>query len=262
MQKFSANLGFLFSELPFLDRFEAAAKAGFKAVEYAAPYSHPVSEITARLQANGLSQVLFNTPFGDTAKGERGVAALPGRQPEFAVHIRSALDYAQALNCPLIHVMAGTADGQDARRTFVANVALAAQLAADVGVGLTLEPLNDKDNPGYFLTQCSDAREIIDEVASQTGISNVWLQYDFYHRQIMAGDIEHGLAAYGDIIKHMQVANLPDRGEPDRGELNFGYLLGQVEASAYDGWVGCEYVPRGDTIEGLSWFERCGLRLV
>ncbi len=261
MLRFSANLGFLFTEVPFLDRFEAAAKAGFAAVEFAAPYAHPASEIASRLQQNGLRQVLINTPMGDSAKGERGIAALPGREAEFQDHIRSALNYAQVLNCPLIHVMAGTAAGQDARDTFVANLKLASRHAADIGIELTLEPLNERDNPGYFLTRCEDAREIIDEVTSQTGTSNVWLQYDFYHRQIMAGDIEHGLVAYGDIIKHMQVANLPDRGEPDRGELNYGYLLGQIESSAYSGWVGCEYVPRGDTVEGFSWFERCGVRL-
>lgn len=255
MPRFAANLSFLFTELPFLDRFEAAAKAGFRAVESTNVYEAPASEIAARLKANGLTMALLNTPAGNAEIGERGLAALPGREKDFDTAIASALRYAEATQCQRIHVLAGVVHHGARRATYVANLARAAKAAA--GVDLLIEPINRRDIPGYFLNKTHEARSVIHEV----GAPNLGLQFDIYHRQVEEGDVATAMAEFTPLIRHYQVASPPDRGEPDAGDLNYAWLFAQIDASGFDGWVGCEYKPRAGTLEGLKWAEACGVRL-
>ncbi|HEX7074662.1 MAG TPA: 2-oxo-tetronate isomerase [Hyphomicrobiaceae bacterium] len=257
MPRFAANLSTMFNELAFLDRFEAAAKAGFTGVEFLFPYEHPADEIAARLDANGLTQVLFNLPPGDWTKGERGLAALPGREEAFAAAMRQALTYAEALKCPRVHAMAGLVHHGASRATYVANLKKAARMAQDFGVEVLIEPINTRDIPGYFLNRTGEARAIIYEV----GEPNLGLQFDIYHRQVMEGDIATAIREYAPLTSHYQIANPPDRGEPDEGELNYGWLFRLIDETGYEGWIGCEYKPRRGTVEGLKWAERCGVRL-
>jgi 2-dehydrotetronate isomerase len=257
MPRFAANLSFLFTELPFLDRFEAAAAAGFKAVEFMFPYDWPAREIRTRLEANGLALVLFNLQPGDWARGERGLAALAGREGEFGKAACLALDYAEALGCPRLHAMAGLVAHGAERAMFVRNLRAAARLAAPLGVEVLIEPINPRDMPGYFLTRTADARDILAEVDEP----NVGLQLDLYHRHVSEGDVETAIATFAPLVRHYQVASPPDRGEPDRGELDYARLFELIDRSGYDGWIGCEYKPRGDTRAGLAWAERCGVRL-
>ncbi|HWB45658.1 MAG TPA: 2-oxo-tetronate isomerase [Hyphomicrobiaceae bacterium] len=257
MPRFAANLTFLFTELPFLDRFEAAAKAGFRAVESTNPYEAPAGEIAARLKANGLTMALINTPAGSAAEGERGLAALAGREREFAVGLETALRYADATGTRKIHVLAGLVHQGAQRATFVSNLKGAAKVAAGAGVQLLIEPINRRDIPGYFLNKTHEARSIIHEVGSP----NVRLQFDLYHRQVEDGDVAMAIGEYGPLAGHYQVANPPDRGEPDDGELNYRALFRLIDASGFDGWVGCEYRPRRGTVEGLRWVKACGVSL-
>lgn len=257
MPRFAANLSFMFSEVPFLDRFEAAAKAGFKGVEFLFPYEWPAQEIATRLKANGLAQALFNSPAGDFAKGERGLAALPGREAEFEVSIRTALDYASALSCPRIHVMPGLRHHGAHRPTYVANLRKAARMAAAQGVEVIIEPINQRDIPGFFLRTTDQARSVIHEVAEK----NLGLQFDLYHRQIEEGDTAMAIREFGHLARHYQIASPPDRGEPDDGEMNYAFLFREIDATGFGGWLGCEYKPRKGTVEGLGWAERCGVRL-
>ncbi len=257
MPKFAANLSMMFNEVPFLDRFEAAAKAGFKGVEFLFPYEHRPEEIAARLKGNGLSLVLFNLPPGDFAKGERGLAALPSREAEFDAAISEALLYAEALHCPRVHAMAGLRHHGASRPTYIANLRKAARRAGRAGVDVLIEPINTRDIPGFFLNHLSEARAIIHEVAE----SNLGLQFDLYHRQVMDGDVATAIAEYAPLSRHYQLANPPDRGEPDSGELNYPYLFEVIDKTGFDGWIGCEYRPRRGTVEGLRWIERCGVRL-
>jgi 2-dehydrotetronate isomerase len=252
MPKFSANLSFLFTEFPFLDRFAAAAAAGFRAVEFAFPYDGPAAAIAARLKEHRLTQALFNTPPGDLAKGERGLAALPGREADFRASLDRALDYAAALSCPRLHVMAGVG-GEDA--TFIANLREAAPRAAAAGVTLLIEPINTGDMPGYFLNTSTHALRIIDAVGS----AQVKLQLDLYHCQIMEGGLAAHIRALAGRYAHIQIAGVPDRREPDRGEVNFPYLFDQLDAVGYDGWIGCEYRPAAGTLAGLGWAKRWGI---
>ncbi len=255
MPRFAANLSFLFTEVPFLDRFEAAAKAGFKAVESTNVYEAPANEIAARLKANGLTMALLNTPAGNAEAGERGLAALPGRERDFDAAIASALRYAEATGCRRIHVLAGVVHHGARRATFVANLRRAAKTAA--GVDLLIEPINRRDIPGYFVNKTHEARSVIHEV----GAVNVGLQFDLYHRQVEEGDVATAMAEFAPLIRHYQVASPPDRGEPDRGEMNYRWLFEQIDASGFDGWVGCEYRPRRGTVEGLAWTKACGVTL-
>jgi hydroxypyruvate isomerase len=255
MPRFAANLSFLFTELPFLDRFEAAAKAGFKAVESTNVYEAPASEIAARLKANGLTMALLNTPAGNADAGERGLAALPGREKDFDAAVASALRYAEATQCRRIHVLAGVVHQGARRATYVANLARAAKAAT--GVDLLIEPINRRDIPGYFLNRTADARSVIHEV----GARNIGLQFDLYHRQVEEGDVATAMAEFAPLIRHFQVASPPDRGEPDAGEMNYRWLFRQIDASGFDGWVGCEYRPRAGTVAGLKWAEACGVSL-
>jgi 2-dehydrotetronate isomerase len=257
MPRFAANLNFLFTEVPFLDRFEAAAKAGFRGVEIGNPYEASAGEIAARLRANGLALVLFNTSAGDAAAGERGRSALVGREKDFDADLTMALSYAEATGCKLIHVMAGLVHQGARREVFVANLKKAARKAASAGVSLVVEPINRRDIPGYFLNKLAEARAIIYEV----GEPNLGLQFDIYHRQVEDGAVAVALKEYAGLTRHYQIANPPDRGEPDAGDLNFAWLLKEIDASGYTGWIGCEYRPRRGTVEGLKWAAACGVKL-
>ena len=263
MPRFAANLSFLFNEVPFLDRFAAAANAGFNAVEFAFAYEYPAKELTSRLAANGLEQVLINAPPGDLNAGDRGLAGCPGREHEFAASFVTALRYAQALSCPRIHVMAGVlpASADQAQRarhrsTFVRNLRLAARQAEQDGITLTIEPINPRDMPGYLLTTQGEAHAIREEV----GMPNVKVQMDLYHAQIVEGDLSTKLRRWLSDIGHVQIAGVPDRHEPDSGELNCYALFDLLDELGYKGWVGCEYRPRAGTLPGLAWLDKLGWR--
>ena len=257
MPRFAANLSFLFTELPFLDRFEAAAKAGFKAVEYLNPFEAPKAEIVARLKANGLTQALFNMAHGDWTKGERGMSALPGRDAEFEKAVAAAIDMASATGCKRMFAMAGLKHDGARRAAYVKNLKRAAEMVKGSDVVVIIEPINTRDIPGYFLNHTGEARSIIHEV----GGPNIGLQFDLYHRQIMEGDVANAIREFGTLAKHYQIASPPDRGEPDDGELNYRYLFKLIDESGFDGWVGCEYKPRKTTIEGLGWAKALGVKL-
>ena len=263
MPRFDANLSFLFNEVPFLDRFAEAAQAGFGAVEFAFGYDFPVSEIAARLAANGLQQVLINAPPGDWANGDRGLGSWPGREHEFAASIVTALRYAEALASPLVHVMAGVlpTDADAAQRArhraaFVRNLRLAAREAAEQGVTLTIEPINTRDVPGYFLNTQAEAHAIREEV----GAANLKVQMDFYHVQIVEGDLAEKFRRWQPHIGHLQIAGAPGRHEPDTGEINYFYLFELLDELGYDGWVGCEYRPERGTRAGLAWLDKLDWR--
>jgi hydroxypyruvate isomerase len=266
MPKFAANLSMLYPELDFLDRFEAAARDGFRAVEYLFPYAYEASELAARLKAHGLQQVLFNAPPGNWEDGERGLACLPGREAEFRDGIGQALAYAKALACPRVHVMAGLVPaGQtrdSLRTTYVDNLRWAAAQAAAQGVDLLLEPINLRDIPGFFLNRQDGAHELIAEI----GAANVKVQFDLYHCQIVEGDVAMKIRQYLPTgrVGHFQIAGVPERHEPDVGEMNYPYLFKVIDEVAqqcgWDGWVGCEYRPArgaqaGGTSDGLGWYQ-------
>lgn len=257
MVKFAANLSFLFTEFPFLDRFEAAAKAGFKAVEYLNPFEAPKEAIVERLQAHGLTQALFNMAHGDWSKGERGISAIPGREAEFEKAVLAALEYAVPTGCKRLFAMAGLRHHGAERKTYVANLRRATELCAPHGIAVIIEPINSRDIPGYFLNLTEDARSIIHEVASPF----VGLQFDIYHRQVMQGDLVTAIREFGHLARHYQIANPPDRGEPDEGEINYRTIFAEIDRSGYKGWIGCEYKPRAGTVAGLSWADRLGVRL-
>ena len=258
MPRFAANLSMLYPEHAFLDRFAAAAADGFTAVEYLFPYEHEPGELARRLHAHGLEQVLFNAPPGRFAAGERGIACLPGREDEFRAGIAQALDYAQALACPRVHVMAGLVpDGADRsalRRIYLGNLAWAAAQAAPRGVDVLIEPINTRDIPGYFLNRQAEAHAIVDEV----GARNLKVQMDLYHLQIVEGDVATKLRRYLPTGKvgHLQIAGVPLRHEPDQGELNHDYLFDLIDELGWAGWIGCEYRPAGSTSSGLGWLKR------
>ncbi|MBT9474440.1 2-oxo-tetronate isomerase [Polaromonas sp.] len=262
MPQFAANLSMLYPEFEFLDRFEAAAKDGFKAVEYLFPYAFEAREIAVRLKANGLQQVLFNAPPGDWDGGERGLACLPGREAEFRAGIGKALDYAAALDCPRIHVMAGLLPVGTEREalypTYVSQLRWAAQEAARHGVDVLIEPINTRDIPRFFLNRQDHAHKVVEDV----GASSLKVQMDLYHCQIVEGDLAMKLRHYlptGN-VGHIQIAGVPQRNEPDVGELNYPYLFALLDELGYEGWVGCEYRPRagmqpGGTSAGLGWLR-------
>jgi hydroxypyruvate isomerase len=271
MPRFAANLSLMYPELPFLERFAAAAGDGFQAVEYLFPYAWPAQELAARLRAHGLRQVLFNAPPGGTEApamarawdaGSRGLACLPGREAEFQAGVLLALGYAQALACPRIHVMAGLAPMGATptmlHATYVANLRWAAARAAQQGVEVLIEPINMRDMPGFFLNRQDQAHQIIDEV----GAPNLRVQMDLYHCQIMEGDVAMKLRQHLPTgrVGHVQIASVPERQEPDDGELHYPYLFSLLDELGYAGWVGCEYRPRhgeqpGGTSAGLGWLK-------
>ena len=257
MPRFAANLSFMFTELPFLDRFEAAAKAGFRAVEFLNPFEAPKDEITARLKGNGLTQALFNMAHGDWTKGERGLSALPGRAADFEKAMAAALDMAEATGCKRLFAMAGLKHQGANRADYVANLRRATQMVKGSDIVVIIEPINTRDIPGYFLNLTGEARSIIHEV----GGPNIGLQFDLYHRQIMEGDTAMAIREFGPLARHYQIASPPDRGEPDDGEMNYRYLFKMIDESGFDGWVGCEYRPRKTTLEGLKWVAALGQKL-
>jgi hydroxypyruvate isomerase len=253
MPKFAANLTMLFTELPFMERFEAAAKAGFEAVEYLFPYPFEKKELTAALRANGLQQVLHNLPAGDWDKGERGIACHPDRTGEFREGIAMAIDYATALGCPQVNCLVGKLPAgtstEAAHKTVVENLRLAASELEAAGLRLLIEPINTFDIPGFFLTRTDQALALIDEV----GCANLRVQYDIYHAQRMEGELGNTLSKNLARIGHIQLADNPGRGEPGTGEINYPWLFRHIDAIGYDGWIGCEYKPRSDTADGLGW---------
>jgi 2-dehydrotetronate isomerase len=255
--KFAANLSFLFTELPFLDRFEAAARAGFKAVESTNVYEAPAGEVAARLKANSLTLALFNTPAGNPEAGERGLTAIPGREKDFQATFDTTLRYAEATGGRKVHMLAGLVHHGARRDTYVANLRKAARQAAGSGVMLLIEPINRRDIPGYFLNKTHEARSVIHEV----GEPNLGLQLDLYHRQVEEGDVATAITEFGPLARHYQIASPPDRGEPDAGELNYAWLFRLIDESGFDGWIGCEYRPRRGTVEGLKWAAACGVAL-
>ena len=269
MPRFAANLSMLYNEHAFLDRFAAAAADGFAAVEYLFPYAYQADELAARLRDHGLAQVLFNAPPGDWERGERGMACLPGREDEFKRGVDQALSYAQALRCPRVHVMAGLAPAGAAREALAdcyrANLAWAAAQAAPHDVAVLIEPINPRDIPGYFLNRQDAAHALVQAIAAP----NLQVQFDLYHGQIVEGDLAMKLRQYlsadgsrrvGSTVGHIQIAGVPERHEPDRGEVNFSYLLDLIDALGYTGFVGCEYRPGdtgpGGTSAGLGWLRR------
>lgn len=255
MPRFAANLSMMYNEHAFLDRFAAAARDGFKAVEYLFPYDFEVETLRAQLDEHGLAQALFNAPPGDWAAGERGIAALPGREDEFKRSIDTALRYAGVLGNTKLHVMAGlVAAGEDRARyraAYVANLAYAAQAAAAHGITVLMEPINTRDMPGYFLNRQDDAHAIRAEV----GAPNLKVQFDCYHCQIVEGDLAMKLRRDFAGIGHIQIAGVPERHEPDIGELHYPYLFDLIDALGYDGWIGCEYRPKAGTSDGLGWLK-------
>jgi len=258
MPRFAANLTMMFNEVPFLDRFEAAARAGFPAVEFLFPYDHPVEAVAERLRAHGLAQALFNLPPGDWSAGERGLAALPERHDEMRAKFDEAMPYIQATGVPAVHLMAGRTDRSAAAdRAFRDAVAWTAERLAALGVTLVLEPLNTRDNPGYHLVDFDEAAALIKDLA----LPNLKLQFDLYHCQILHGDLTRRLEALMPIVGHVQVAGVPSRHEPEGEELNFPFLFDLLDRLGYGGYVGCEYRPRAGTEAGLGWFApyRSGL---
>ena len=253
MPKLAANLSMMFNEVPFLDRFAAAAAAGFRAVEFLFPYEYPPAEVARRLTDNGLQIALFNLPPGDWAGGERGIAALPGREAEFDAGLETALPYAKALGARRLHMLAGLvppeADRAGARATYLRNLRAAAGFFAPHGITVLAEPINPRDMPGYFINTQHAALELL----AAAGAPNTALQMDFYHCQIVEGDLATKLRTNFPYIGHIQIAGVPERHEPDSGEVNYAYLLELIDGLGYHGWVGCEYRPRGATIDGLGW---------
>ena len=255
MPKFSANLTFLFNEMPLLQRFAAARQSGFAGVEYMSPYEETKADLVAQLRDNGLTQVLHNLPAGNWAAGERGVAVLPDRVEEFRRGVHQAIDYASALSCSQVNCLVGlTPKGADPgalHATLVGNLAFAAGELAKAGIRLLIEPINTRDIPGFYLTRTDQAARLIDEVGSD----NLYIQYDIYHMQIMEGDLARTIDANLARIAHVQLADNPGRNEPGTGEINYPFLFDHLDKIGYRGWIGCEYKPRTTTLEGLGWFS-------
>jgi hydroxypyruvate isomerase len=249
----AANLTMLFGEMEFLDRFEAAAQAGFRGVEFLFPYAYEARELQRRLRDHSLAMVLHNLPAGDWAAGERGIGCLPDRVDEFKQGVEQAITYATALGCTRVNCLAGKLppglDPAVARDTLIANLRYAAPRLKEAGVALLIEPINTRDVPGFFLSGTKQSIDIIDAVGSD----NLWLQYDIYHMQIMEGDVAPATARLLPRIKHMQLADVPGRHEPGTGEIDFPTLLSGIDRLGYDGWIGCEYVPKAGTAAGLGW---------
>jgi hydroxypyruvate isomerase len=253
MPRFAANLTMLFAEMPFLDRFAAAKAAGFAGVEYLFPYEFDKAELREHLNEHGLTQVLHNLPAGNWAKGERGIAILPDRVDEFRDGVARAIDYAKALDCRQLNCLVGIApegaDPFELGEVLVANLRFAADALARERIRLLIEPINTLDIPGFYLNGTEQAVQLIADVRS----SNLFVQYDIYHMQVMEGDIARSLQKHLGRIGHVQLADNPGRGEPGTGEINYPFLFRHLDAIGYRGWVGCEYKPRTSTIEGLGW---------
>ena len=256
MPKLAANLSMMFNEVDMMDRFAAAAQAGFKGVEYLFPYEFVAADLKEALDSNGLEQVLFDFPAGDWGEGERGITIMPERVSEFRDGVGSACEYAKALGCTRITALAGKIpDGAPPvalQDTLIENLQYAADEAAKVGATVMVEAINTRDIPGFFVNRTNHALQVI----TQVNRPNVKLQYDIYHMQIMEGDVAIAMETNKDAIGHLQLADNPGRHEPGTGELNYDFLLPYIDSIGYDGWIGCEYIPAGDTVEGLGWTEK------
>lgn len=255
MPKFSANLTFLYTELDFLDRFAAAARDGFKAVEYLEPYAYPAEKIAAILRENNLVQGLFNMPVGNWQNGERGIACLPDRVEEFKASVDKAISYAKALGCKKVNCLAGIPQSgtphEEAEITLVNNLKYAAEKLADADIMLVFEPINTRDIPGYFVSTSDHAERILNAAAAE----NLFIQYDIYHMQIMQGDLISTYDRLKTRIGHIQIADNPGRFEPGTGEINYSNVFAALDALGYSDFVGCEYKPKSGTTEGLSWMK-------
>ncbi len=253
MPKFCANLSLMFTEVSFLDRFAAARGNGFDAVEFLFPYAYEAEQLAQRLARYKLQAVLHNLPAGDWGAGDRGMACDPGRTGEFQDSVALALDYARELGVRQLHCLSGklppNVDPDEARAALVANLRFAAAQLRDDGINLLIEPINTYDFPGYFLTGSAQAASII----AECGAANLYMQYDVYHMQRMEGELANTLRLHLPVIRHLQVADNPGRHEPGTGEINYRYLFALLDEIGYEGWVGCEYHPRGDTVAGLNW---------
>ena len=261
MPRFAANLSMLFTEQPFLDRFEAAARAGFTAVEFLFPYAFPAAEIRDRLDSNRLKLVLHNLPAGDWDAGDRGIACDPNRVEEFRAGVAKAIEYGTALGVPQLNCLAGKAPVGVAddvlRQTFVANLRFAAAALKEAGLKLLIEPINNYDIPGFWLNGTAKAISVIDEVGSD----NLYLQYDVYHAQRFEGELAATITKHLSRIAHVQVADNPGRNEPGTGEINYDFIFAHLDRVGYTGFVGCEYKPATTTAAGLGWFEHARRRL-
>lgn len=255
MPKLNANITMMFQEVEFLERFAKAAQAGFKAVEFLFPYEYPAEQLAGRLQEHGLQQVLFNLTVGDFDAGERGIAIFPERKAEFQEGVGRASEYAKVLGCGMVNCLAGLApeggDRDEFKAALVDNLRFAADLLAKENVRLLMEPINTRDMPGFFVHHTLDALEIFAAV----GHDNLWLQYDIYHMQIMEGNLTATICEHLGRIAHMQLADVPGRHEPGSGEINYPNLFNFIDEAGYGGWIGCEYIPAGDTEAGLAWAE-------
>jgi hydroxypyruvate isomerase len=253
MPRFCANLTMLWNELDFMDRFAAAARAGFSGVEYLFPYDHDKNRLAEQLRQHRLTQVLHNLPAGNWAQGERGIACHPRRVAEFQDGVGKAIEYAQALGCKQVNCLAGIRPSQVdpglARETYIRNLQFAAPLLHDAGIKLLIEPVNTRDIPGFFLNNSKQAFDIIKAVGSD----NLFLQYDIYHAQVMEGDLARTIEANLALIPHMQLADNPGRNEPGTGEINYPFLFQHIDRIGYGGWIGCEYKPKTTTDAGLGW---------
>ena len=255
MPRFAANLTMMFNEVGFLDRFPAAAKAGFTGVEYLFPYEHDAALLRQALRESRLTQVLHNLPAGNWQAGERGIACHPDRTKEFDEGVERAVTYATALGCTQLNCLAGirpaSVDGAEAHATFVGNLKRAAARLKSAGIRLLIEPINTRDIPNFFLSRTAQAVEIVKAVGSD----NLFVQYDVYHMQIMEGDLTKTIERHLPLIAHMQIADPPARHEPGTGEINFAYLFKQIDRLGYSGWIGCEYKPASRTEDGLGWLQ-------
>jgi hydroxypyruvate isomerase len=253
MPKFNANLSMMFNEVDFLDRFAAAAQAGFRGVEFLFPYAHDKNQLAELLGKHKLEMVLFNMPPGDFAAGDRGLACIPARKGEFQDAVGKALDYAHTLGCKQLHCMAGlkpvAANDETMRATYIENLQFAAKQLAPHGITLLIEAINTRDIPGFFLNTTRQSVGIIEAVGSD----NLFVQYDIYHMQIMEGDLAPTIEKNLDKIAHMQLADTPGRHEPGTGEINYDFLFRHIDRIGYQGWIGCEYRPAADTVAGLGW---------
>lgn len=253
MPKFAANLNWLFTDLPMLDRFEAARQAGFNAVEYMFPYDYDINHLVDKLRSQNLIQVLFNMPPGNWETGDRGLGCLPDRVGAFRNSVQTAIDAAKALKCPAVNCLSGIpapdSDPELLEQTFVENLRYAASEFAKHDIRLVIEAINTRDMPGFYLNTSSQAFDIIEKVGSK----NLSLQYDIYHMQVMEGDLANTLAANLHRIGHLQLADNPGRSEPGTGEINYPFLFRHIDKIGYKGWIGCEYKPTDDTVAGLGW---------
>ena len=255
MPKFAANLSMLYTEVDFLDRFKAAADDGFKGVEYLFPYDFPAADVAAKLKEFGLTQVLHNLPAGDWAAGERGIAVDPSRVEEFKQGVDKAIEYAKVLGTKQINCLAGKVPAgvskEQAHATFVSNLKYAADKLKAAGIPLLIEPINTFDIPGFFLNYTAQAAAIIEEVGSD----NLFIQYDIYHAQRMEGELANTIKAHLPRIAHIQLGDNPGRNEPGTGEINYAFLFKYIDSTGFDGWIGCEYKPAGNTSAGLGWIK-------